>query len=159
MFPQGRHLAVLICSSKIATVLCYLLPSDPSLLKPMSTTNHSVFFFTILPGFVLTPASPPYACNTPSPLSLFLQGGQIGKFIFSSFMLLGCWGDTQRCSPPASRRGTARGNLDLYCRKSLSYCQFGTCSAQLGFPGHLDGKIKYISNEHIKLNFLERLIS
>lgn len=74
-------------------------------------------------------------------------------------MLLGYWGDTQICSLPASKWGTARGNLDLYCRNSLWYCQFGTCSAQLGFPGHLDSKIKDISNEHIKLNFLERLVS
>lgn len=149
---------MLICSSKTETVLCCLLPPDPSLLKPMNTTNHSSFFFTISPGFVPAPVSPPYAHNTPSLLCLFLRGGQIGcGFIFSSFMLLGYWGDTQRCSLPASRHGTVRRHLDLYCRKSLSYCQFGTCSAQLGFPGHLDGKIKDISNEHIKLNFLERL--
>lgn len=151
---------MLICSRRTETVLCCLLPPDLCLLKPMTTTNHSGFFFTILPGFVTASVSPPYAHNTPSLLCLFLQGGQIGcGFIFSSFILLGYWGDTQRCNLPASRHGTVRRNLDLYCRRSLSYCQFGTCSAQLGFPGHLDGKIKDISNEHIKLNFLERLIS
>lgn len=119
-----------------------LLPAPLRSFTTQAYEHHKSqwFFLHHFTWFCPHSCFPPYAHNTSSRSCLFLQGREIeSRFICFSLMLLGYWGDTQKCSPPASRWGTARGNLVRYCRKSLSYCQFGTRSAQLGFPGHLDG--------------------
>lgn len=89
--PTVRQLAVLLYSSKTETVLCYLLPSDPSLLRPMSATNHSGFFFTILPGFVLSPVSHPLLVIPPANSVSSFKGGKLRVY---SYALLSCYLDT-----------------------------------------------------------------
>ena len=97
---------MLICPNKTETVLCYLLYPNPSLLKPMTTTNHRVVFFTILLflSWLLFPHSmlliPPAA---------FISSFNRGKSAVDSCSPLPCylvlWGDTQGYSLPAPRRG------------------------------------------------------